>query len=303
MPRTLRLATRRSKLALAQSEWVAQQIEARHAEVRVELVMLATRGDVVQDRPLAEVGGKGLFTHEMEEALLGGQADLAVHSLKDLPTALPHGLALAAVGGVQDPRDVLISRDHLEFAALPSGASIGTSSLRRQAQLRHARPDLHYVDIRGNVDSRLRKLEEGQVDAIVLAGAGLARLGLEGEITEWMSTDLCLPAAGQGLLGVEIRADDCETAALVGVVKDDDAWTRAAAERAALAALGGGCQAPVGVHARVGGDEVSVEGVIVGASGEPYFRARETAAGADAQAAGVRLAERLRTMGAADLLG
>lgn len=265
--------------------------------------MLATRGDVVQDRPLAEVGGKGLFTHEMEEALLAGQADLAVHSLKDLPTALPHGLALAAVGGVQDPRDVLISRDHLGFAALPSGASIGTSSLRRQAQLRHARPDLHYVGIRGNVDSRLRKLEEGQVDAIVLAGAGLARLGLEGEITEWMSTDLCLPAAGQGLLGVEIRADDCETAALVGVVKDDDAWTRAAAERAALAALGGGCQAPVGVHARVGGDEVSIEGVIVGASGEPYFRARETAAGADAQAAGVRLAERLRAMGAADLLG
>jgi len=284
----LRLATRASKLALAQSKWVAAQITERHPGVRVELVTVTTRGDAVQDRALSKVGGKGLFTKEIEDALLCGGADLAVHSLKDLPTALPEGLTLGAICGAE---------------ALPSGAAVGTSSLRRQAQLRHARPDLTFVDIRGNVDTRLRKLAEGEVDALILAGAGLARLGLADRISQWLPTKLCLPAVGQGLLGVEIRSDDVETAALLRPLHDEAAATRAEAERSALACLGGGCHTPVGVHATVSGDAVSVEGVVAGPSGEPYYRAAEAAPRHEAAAAGQRLAQRLKAMGAGTLLG
>jgi hydroxymethylbilane synthase len=299
----LRLATRASKLALAQSKWVAAQITERHPGVRVELVTVTTRGDAVQDRALSKVGGKGLFTKEIEDALLCGGADLAVHSLKDLPTALPEGLTLGAICGAEDARDVLVSRNDQRFEALPSGAAVGTSSLRRQAQLRHARPDLTFVDIRGNVDTRLRKLAEGEVDALILAGTGLARLGLADRISQWLPTKLCLPAVGQGLLGVEIRSDDVETAALLRPLHDEAAATRAEAERSALACLGGGCHTPVGVHATVSGDAVSVEGVVAGPSGEPYYRAAEAAPRHEAAAAGERLAQRLKAMGAGTLLG
>ncbi len=299
----LRLATRASKLALAQSEWVAAQIAERHPGVRVELITVTTRGDAVQDRALSKVGGKGLFTKEIEDALICGDADLAVHSLKDLPTSLPEGLTLGAIGGAEDSRDVLVSRGDLPFESLAAGAVVGTSSLRRQAQLLHARPDLTFVDIRGNVDTRLRKLAEGHVDALILAGAGLARLGFEGRVSQWLPTEMCLPAVGQGLLGMEIRSDDAETAALLRFLHDEAAATRAEAERSALACLGGGCHTPVGVHATISGDSVSVEGVVAGPSGEPYYRAADAAPRREAAVGGERLARRLKAMGAGTLLG
>ncbi|MBD3175480.1 MAG: hydroxymethylbilane synthase [Armatimonadia bacterium] len=303
MARVLTLATRGSKLALAQSEWVGREIERHHPDTRVELVTIRTQGDKVQDVALSKVGGKGLFVKEIEEALLDGSADLAVHSLKDLPTAMPDGLCIGAVGGAVDPRDVLISRDGRGLNDLPEGAVIGTSSLRRQAQLAHTRPDLTFEPIRGNVDTRLRKLDEGQADAIILAGAGLMRLGLTGRITEWLPIEACVPAVGQGLLAIEIRQGDDETESLLRFLGDETAAHRALAERAALACLEGGCQTPIGIHATPARYTIAVEGVVAGPSGQPYYRARETSPASDPTEAGRRLADRLRAMGAGELVG
>ncbi|HEY8041470.1 MAG TPA: hydroxymethylbilane synthase [Polyangiaceae bacterium] len=247
--RPLVYATRRSMLALAQCRaFVARLCRAVPALETREL-QVVTSGDRIQDRPLADIGGKGLFVKEIEEALLDGRADFAVHSIKDVPGTLPAGLVLACIPRREDPRDVLVAPRYRTLDALPQGARVGTSSLRRLVSLKAKRPDLDVVPLRGNVDTRLRKVDAGDCDAIVLARAGLVRLGLEDRATEVLAVDLSLPAVGQGALGIECREDDAETRAVLGPLHDADTATCVAAERGVLVALGGDCKTPLGAYA------------------------------------------------------
>src|SRR5438105_4175481 len=263
----LTIASRGSQLALWQARWVAGQLAARGHETRIEIIK--TTGDKITDVPLAKVGTKGLFTKEIEEALLDGRADLAVHSLKDLPTELPEGLVLAAVPEREDPRDAVVGK---RLADLPHGSRVGTSSLRRSAQLRKLRPDLVIESVRGNLDTRLRKLDEGQYDAILLAAAGLKRLGWADRIAEILPVEQMCPAVGQGALAIETRATGSgyDACALL-----DHAETRAAvtAERALLSALGGGCQVPIGAHAAVAAGRVHLVAVVASPDGATLVRA------------------------------
>jgi hydroxymethylbilane synthase len=245
------IGTRGSKLALVQTELIKAALLAAHPDLTVETEQITTRGDVILDRPLSAIGDKGLFVTEFEDALRAGRIDLAVHSAKDLPSELPPDMALAAFPRRADPRDALVSRAGQPLAELPAGALVGTSSLRRACLLRHIRPDLRIADVRGNVDTRLRKLHEGQYDAIVLAAAGLERLGLADQITERLDPQIMIPAVSQGILGLEIRAGDETIAALLAPLDDPTARVAALAERAFLAQIGGGCQVPVGAYARV----------------------------------------------------
>ncbi len=302
MPERLILATRGSRLALAQSEAVCRQLCDRHPGLRVELLTLKTEGDRVLDRPLSEIPGKGLFTREIELALLDGRAHLAVHSLKDMPVELPEGLVLAAMPRREDPRDVLVCREAKGLDELPPGARIGTGSPRRRAQLAHYRPDLSFSPLRGNVETRLRKLAEEKLDAIVLAGAGLIRLGLADRITRWLSPQVMVPAAGQGIIAVEARSDDVATLGFLAAVDCPLSRACAAAERAALLRLGGGCRVPVGILARVEGDRCTAEGVVLGPAGTPCYRARVSGAAAEAEALGDELAAELLGQGAGALL-
>jgi hydroxymethylbilane synthase len=247
--RPLVYATRRSLLALAQCRAFVGRLQAAATGLEVQELQVVTSGDRIQDRPLAEIGGKGLFVKEIEEALLDGRADFAVHSIKDVPAALPTGLRLACIPVREDPRDVLVSPRFLSLAALPKGARVGTSSLRRLVALRSHRPDLAVVPLRGNVDTRLRKVDAGEVDAIVLARAGLVRLGLEARATEVLSTDVSLPAVGQGALGIECREGDEETIGLLARLQDKTSALCVAAERGVLRALGGDCKTPLAAHA------------------------------------------------------
>ncbi|HJT87160.1 MAG TPA: hydroxymethylbilane synthase, partial [Bryobacteraceae bacterium] len=251
------IASRGSQLALWQARWVQGELSRSGRESRIEVIK--TTGDKITDVPLAKVGTKGLFTKEIEEALLEGRADLAVHSLKDLPTDLPAGLVLGAVPAREDPRDAIVGR---RLAELPRGAKVGTSSLRRAAQLRQARPDLQIESVRGNLDTRLRKLDEGRYEAIVLAAAGLKRLGWGGRIAELLTADIMCPSVGQGALAIETRAAGAGRDAVAPL---DDRDTRAAvtAERGVLAALGGGCQVPIGAYARVSGGRLEIRAVVV----------------------------------------
>jgi hydroxymethylbilane synthase len=245
------IGTRGSKLALVQTELVRAALLSAHPEITVEIERITTRGDVILDRPLSAIGDKGLFVAEFEEALRAGRIDLAVHSAKDLPSELPSDMTLAAFPHRADPRDALVSRDGRPLAELPEGALVGTSSLRRACLLRHLRPDLRIADVRGNVDTRLRKLHEGQYDAIVLAAAGLERMGLADQIAERLNPQIMIPAVSQGILGLEIRAGDEAVAALLAPLDDPAARIAALAERAFLAQIGGGCQVPVGAYAQV----------------------------------------------------
>lgn len=305
MKSSLTIGSRGSKLALWQAEWVRSRLEAAGAEARVEVIK--TEGDVRTDVPLAVIGGKGVFTKELELALLEGRIDVAVHSLKDLPTVVPEGLTIAAVAEREDPRDALVLRaDKLHEGAavrsLPAGACVGTSSQRRLAQLKHARPDLVVKDLRGNVDTRLRKLDGGWYDAVILAAAGLRRLGFEGRIGAYIPTGEMLPAVGQGALGVETRAGDEATIRLVRRL--DHGPTRAAceAERAFLRSLGGGCQVPIAGHAVVRGDGLRLEGLVAAPAGEKIIRDAVEGDARNAESIGLELAERLRARGADTLL-
>ena len=261
---TLRIGTRGSPLALVQARTVRARLAAVVGvdEEGIELVIIRTSGDIIQDRPLAEEGGKGLFTKEIEEALLDGRIDLAVHSSKDMPTVLPGGLMLAASLEREDPRDVFISLKAKTLAELPQGATLGTASLRRQAVAKRARPDLNVSPLRGNVETRLRKLEEGQVDATLLALAGLKRLGLERHATHIMSVDEFLPAVAQGAIGIETREDNARVRELLGRINHDDTYTAIACERAFLAALDGSCKTPIAGHAVVSGGSIQFRGLI-----------------------------------------
>ena len=259
--RSVTVATRKSPLALAQSRaWMAELRQKTRVETRELLVV--TTGDKITDRPLQEVGGKGLFLKEIEEALLAREADLAVHSLKDVPAQLEPGLALGCVPLREDPRDALRTRTGCKFLELPAGAKVGTSSLRRVVQLRALRPDLEYVPLRGNVDTRLRKCDEGVVDAVVLAYAGLRRLGRADVVTELLSPDVCIPAVGQGALGIEIRSDDDSILNLVQELEDIETAIATATERGVLSAVDGSCQIPVAAHAEHIGTELRLRALL-----------------------------------------
>jgi hydroxymethylbilane synthase len=296
------LGTRGSKLAVQQSEWVQAQLHALAPHVTVTLRRIQTSGDRILDVPLAQIGGKGLFVKEIEEALLSGEIDLAVHSMKDVPTELPEKLAILCVPPREDPRDALISRDGQSFMHLPRGARIGTSSLRRQSQLLHARPDLTIVMLRGNLDTRLRKLREGQFDAIVLAAAGLRRLAWAHEITEYLAPQISLPAIGQGALGIEGRRDDHFIHALLAELNHAPTKTAVLAERALLHRLQGGCQVPIAAHATLTGRQVSLEGLVSSVDGKELIRDTVEGAVEDPESIGVQLAERLLARGGDKIL-
>ena len=271
----LRLGTRGSPLALAQARMVRQALAKAHGldPERIALEVIRTSGDRIQDRPLAEVGGKGLFTKEIEEALAAGAIDLAVHSSKDMPTVLPPGLVLSAFLEREDPRDVFISRKAKSIAELPRGATVGTASLRRQAMVKRRRPDLTIVPLRGNVETRLRKLDDGVADATLLALAGLKRLGLADAATAILDVDEFLPAVGQGAIGIETRADDTRTREMLDSINHADTFSALAAERAFLAVLDGSCRTPIGGHATVSGGRLRFRGMIVKPDGSEAFEA------------------------------
>lgn len=287
------LGTRGSKLAVHQTEWVQARLQELAPHVTVTLRRIQTSGDKILDVPLAKIGGKGLFVKEIEEALLSGEIDLAVHSMKDVPTALPPGLDLLCIPCREDPRDALISRDKRPFADLPQGAKVGTSSLRRQAQLLQARPDLSILMLRGNLDTRLKKLRDGQFDAIVLAAAGLRRLGWEHEITEYLAPEISLPAIGQGALGIEGRRDDQFVRSLLSGLEHAPTRTMVRAERALLHRLQGGCQVPIAAHATLTGSDVTLEGLVASVDGKEIIRDRVRGTVTDPESIGIQLAERL----------
>ena len=293
----LRLGTRGSPLALAQARMVRQALAAAHGfdPEQIAIEAIRTSGDRIQDRPLADVGGKGLFTKEIEEALAAGAIDLAVHSSKDMPTALPPGLVLSAFMEREDPRDVFISRKAKSIADLPRGATVGTASLRRQAMVKRQRPDLTIVPLRGNVETRLRKLDEGVADATLLALAGLKRLGLADAVTAVLDVNEFLPAVGQGAIGIETRADDARTRELLAAINHADTFSALAAERAFLAVLDGSCRTPIGGHATISGGRLSFRGMVVKPDGSEDFEATREG--------NVRDAERLGADAGAELKG
>lgn len=297
----LRIGTRGSTLALAQSAWVKRQIEEHDGQFQVELCIIKTGGDRFLDTPVQNIGGKGVFTKEIEDALLRSEIDLAVHSLKDLPTELPKGLVIAAVPKREDARDVLVARAQTKLTELPSGARVGTGSLRRRAQLLHHRPDLVVVPIRGNVDTRLRKLDEGEIDALIMAAAGLKRIGREERIGEFFDDDVCVSAVAQGALGIESR-DDEVVRGFLAWLHDAASFTEVSAERSLLDRLGGGCHVPIGARARVAGDELRMTGVVASPDGKKLCRGEIVGAATSAGELGKRLAEQLLNQGADKLL-
>ena len=302
MKKIIKIGTRASLLAMAQSTNIKECIKAQYPGITVELVKIITKGDRILDVPLAKVGGKGLFVKEIEEAMLRGEIDLAVHSMKDVPSELPEELHLGIVTKREDPRDAFISNKFSSIKDLPDGAKVGTSSLRRKSQLALLRPDLVIEDLRGNLDTRLRKLDEGLYDAIILAAAGLNRLKLNERATDYFSPEEMLPAVGQGAVGIELRKDDDELLEGLSFLQDDETSVRVRAERAFLLRLEGGCQVPIGAFAVVENDFISLTGLIAAVDGSRMLK--ETASGplADAEQMGISIAEKLLGMGGAEIL-
>ena len=298
----VRIATRRSRLALWQAEHVAARLAARHPGLVVSLVPLVTEGDRIQDRSLADAGGKGLFIKELENAITAGQADIAVHSMKDMPGVLPPGFAIAAALERGDARDAFVSPRHESLDALPRGARVGTSSLRRECQLRHRRPDLEVVVLRGNVDTRIRKLDAGDCDATILAAAGLERLGLESRIRMRLSPEEMLPAIGQGIVGIECAEGRADIRALVQSLEHGPTRTILDAERALSARLGASCRSPIAGHATLADGHLHLAGLVGTPDGRSVIADRASGAPADAEKLGADLAERLLAAGAAKLL-
>lgn len=301
-PRTVTIGTRGSTLARWQTDWVIARLKHVWPDLHCAIKLFQTSGDKILDKPLPEIGGKGVFTEELENALNTGEIDLAVHSLKDLPVDNPAGLTLGAIGEREDARDVIISRDHFTLATLPIGARVGTSSLRRSAQLLAARPDLQLQPLRGNVDTRIRKAMSGDYDAIVLAAAGVLRLELGAHITEYLSYDVMLPAPGQGALAIQCRADDERTLELLKPLDHPATRSAVLAERAFLSGLGGGCSAPIAACAAVSDPPsvVGLTGLIASRDGRRVIRLSHT--GHDPVEVGARLAQQALAQGAAELI-
>ena len=300
--RSLVLGTRGSRLAVWQAEWVQAWLRESAPDVTVTLRRIKTSGDNILDVPLATIGGKGLFVKEIEDALLQGEIDLAVHSMKDVPTALPVGLEILCVPAREDPRDALISREAKPLDRLPRGARVGTSSLRRQAQLLHRRPDLKIEMLRGNLDTRLRKLRDGEFDAIVLAAAGLKRMGWVEQITEYLPSEVSLPAIGQGALGLEGRRDDAFVRGILAALDHHPTRTAVTAERALLERLEGGCQVPIAAHATLSGERLRLEGLVASVDGRRLVRDSVEGPVASARELGMRLAEQLLRQGGEAIL-
>ncbi|ANF25530.1 porphobilinogen deaminase [Pseudomonas sp. 10B238] len=302
MSREIRIATRKSALALWQAEYVKARLEAAHPHVTVSLVPMVSRGDKLLDAPLAKIGGKGLFVKELETALMENEADIAVHSMKDVPMEFPEGLGLYCICEREDPRDAFVSIHYENFDALPAGAIVGTSSLRRQAQLLARRPDLKIQFLRGNVNTRLAKLDAGEYDAIILAAAGLIRLGFGDRIRTSISVEDSLPAGGQGAVGIECRTGDTELHQLLQCMNDPHTAIRVSAERALNRHLNGGCQVPIACYAVLEGDQLWLRGLVGQPDGALLLRAEGRAPNAEAEALGVRIAEELLQQGAGKIL-
>lgn len=300
----LRIATRKSQLAMWQAEHVRDRLMAFHPGLEVELVALSTKGDKIIDTPLSKIGGKGLFVKELEEAMLDGRADIAVHSMKDVPMHFPEGLGLSVILEGADPTDAFVSNHYHNVDELPEGARIGTASLRRGLQLRERRPDLEILNLRGNVQTRLGKLDDGEFDAIILATSGLKRLGLEARIAQTLPPEICLPACGQGALGIECRLHDPELIALLAPLDDPDTATRVRAERAMNTRLEGGCQVPIGGHAVLDKDAETLwlRGLVGNPEGTEVLRADSKGSMHEPEALGIRVAEELLEQGAGDIL-
>ncbi|MCH8878509.1 MAG: hydroxymethylbilane synthase [Planctomycetes bacterium] len=296
------IGTRGSKLARTQTEWVADRLRKAHKTLAIEIKVVRTTGDRDQSTPLPAIGSKGLFTQELDQELLDGKIDCAVHSMKDLPTDLPDGITILAVPDREQPHDVLISREGLRFLELPRGATVGTGSIRRRAQLRCIRDDLEYADIRGNVDTRITKLTHGDYQAIILAAAGLRRLGLEEQITEMFEPSVVLPAVGQGALAITGRKGDKTTRDTLRPIGDLNTRRSVTSERAFLSVLGGGCHVPIAAHARVTGRQLQLEGLVIAPDGTARVRDRITGPAKDAAMLGVQLGERLLKLGAGSIL-
>jgi hydroxymethylbilane synthase len=296
------IGTRGSKLALWQAEWVRSAIRQRFPGVAVELSVIKTQGDKILDVPLAKVGGKGLFVKEIEDALLQGRADVAVHSMKDMPSEIPAGLVIGAVPERETPTDVLLSRNGLPLRELPAGSVIGTSSLRRAAQLRHLRPDLVVVPLRGNVETRIRKLDTDPLAAVVLAAAGIKRLGLEHRVTEHLDDERMLPAVGQGALCIEIREQDPRVGPMVAALDHPATRTVVSGERAFLKRLQGGCQVPIAGHGRLDGAHFTLTGLVADVDGSTVIKHRLSGLASAAERVGIELAEILLNRGADEIL-
>lgn len=299
--KSVRIGTRGSALALAQANWVAKELRRADPDCNVELVVIKTKGDILQNVSLAKIGGKGVFVKEIEDALLDGRIDLAVHSMKDVPSALPEGLAIAAMPEREDPRDVLISRDNLPLDKLRRGARIGTGSLRRNVQLRQLRPDLEVVPLRGNLDTRIRKIDRDNLDGIILAAAGMRRLGWTWQISDYISVMEMLPAVGQGAIGIEIRQDEGWEERLLHL-QHQPTWEEVTAERAFLLTLGGGCLLPIAGHAVRDGGNILLRGLVGSLDGRTIIRGEEVGPPEDAAAIGRRLGEKLLAQGGRALL-
>jgi len=298
----LRIATRKSPLALWQAEHVRTRLQRLHPGLQVELVTMSTQGDRVLDSPLAKIGGKGLFVKELEQGMLAGRADIAVHSMKDVPVELPEGLEIGAILEREDPRDALVSNRFSALSELPQGARVGTSSLRRQCQLRAVRPDLEILDLRGNVNTRLAKLDAGDYDAIVLASAGLKRLGMAQRITCSLEPEDMLPAIAQGVIGIECRSDDATVKALIEPLNHAGTGLRTQAERAMNATLAGGCQAPVAGFSIITGDRIELRGLVGWPNGSAIVRGEISGPAGEAAALGEQLARELLERGARPIL-
>jgi hydroxymethylbilane synthase len=301
-PETLRIATRGSELALWQANFVKRELERHHGGLAIELVIVRTQGDEIQDRPLHEIGGKGLFVKAIEERLLDRSCALAVHSMKDLPAELPSALVIAATPEREDPRDALVGPAGIAFAELPAGTRLGTGSLRRAALAVRENPAVQLMPLRGNVPTRLRKVHSGELDAVILAAAGLRRLGLAAHITDMLATDRFCPSPTQGILALQCRDDDARTRELVAPLDHAETAVRAAAERGFLQRLQAGCSVPVGCYAELERGELVVTGVVVGHRGRPFYKASKQGPAADAATLGHALAEVLLELGAAEIL-
>ncbi len=300
--KTIRIATRQSPLAMWQAQYVQKQLEHFHPDLHVELVPMVTRGDVILDTPLAKVGGKGLFVKELELALLEKRADIAVHSMKDVPVEFPDGLGLVTICEREDPRDAFVSSAYASLDDLPAGSVVGTSSLRRQCQIRQRRPDLVVRDLRGNVGTRLNKLDNGDYDAIILAAAGLKRLGLEARIRIPLEPEFLLPAVGQGAVGIECRLDDHQTRALLSPLNHARTEVCVLAERAMNTRLEGGCQVPIGSYAIWQEDAIWLRALVGNPDGSVIVRGERMVSPKEARQAGVALAEELLEKGARQIL-
>lgn len=298
----IRIATRKSPLALWQAEFVKAELEKAHPGLTVTLLKMSTKGDRILDTPLAKVGGKGLFVKELEVAMLNGEADIAVHSMKDVPVEFPEGLGLAVICEREDPRDAFVSNTYKNLDDLPQGAIVGSSSLRRQCQLRAMRPDLDVRDLRGNVGTRLSKLDAGEYDAIILAAAGLKRLELEERITALIEPEQSLPANGQGAVGIECRLDDAELLELISVLNHAPTHSRVVAERAMNTHLEGGCQVPIGAYSVIEGDTLWLRGLVGDPDGSAIINDELRGPVADAEQLGIELAKRLLDQGAGEIL-